>query len=94
MFYVNVYDVDKAFGGPEEGGWWFTYGTPACGYLTKRFITIESALAYQKELREGILAEKNEGLHELSSVLCEGVYDAFVEEHEAKAFPEERPHYE
>lgn len=22
--FVRVYDVDKAYGGPEEGGWWYT----------------------------------------------------------------------
>ena len=25
-FYVNEYEVDQAFGGPEEGGWNYTYG--------------------------------------------------------------------
>ena len=22
--FVRVYEVDKAYGGPEEGGWWYT----------------------------------------------------------------------
>src|SRR4051794_29723324 len=24
--YVNVYEVDRAYGGAEEGGWWFDTG--------------------------------------------------------------------
>ena len=26
--YVNVYHVDQAKGGPEEGGWWYDTGVP------------------------------------------------------------------
>ena len=26
MKYVNVYEVSQCYGGPEEGGWWFTAG--------------------------------------------------------------------
>lgn len=26
MYYVNVYKLDRLYGGPEEGGWWYTYG--------------------------------------------------------------------
>lgn len=26
MFYVNVYELDRSFGGDEEGGWWFDSG--------------------------------------------------------------------
>lgn len=25
--FVNVYELDRHYGGPEEGGWWFTSGT-------------------------------------------------------------------
>ena len=26
MKYVNVYETSRCYGGPEEGGWWFTSG--------------------------------------------------------------------
>ena len=26
MKYVNVYEVSKCYGGPEEGGWWYNAG--------------------------------------------------------------------
>lgn len=32
LFYVNVYAVDRVYGGPEEGGWWFSIGTPLDHY--------------------------------------------------------------
>ena len=28
MFYVNVYEIGQAYGGPEEGGWYYDVGTP------------------------------------------------------------------
>jgi hypothetical protein len=27
MRYVNVYAVQRSYGGPEEGGWWYDVGT-------------------------------------------------------------------
>lgn len=26
--YVNIYEASRAYGGPEEGGWWFDTGSP------------------------------------------------------------------
>tara|TARA_R110002020_G_scaffold123419_1_gene279824 strand:- start:83 stop:436 length:354 start_codon:yes stop_codon:yes gene_type:complete len=28
MFYVNVYEIGQAYGGPEEGGWYYDVGKP------------------------------------------------------------------
>ena len=28
MKYLNIYELAQAYGGPEEGGWWYTYGEP------------------------------------------------------------------
>jgi hypothetical protein len=28
MLYINAYKVYRAYGGPEEGGWWYDMGTP------------------------------------------------------------------
>ena len=25
MSYLNVYIIGRAYGGPEEGGWWYDY---------------------------------------------------------------------
>jgi hypothetical protein len=28
MIYLNVYDIGRVYGGPEEGGWWYDTGIP------------------------------------------------------------------
>lgn len=28
MLYLNAYEVCRAYGGPEEGGWWYDAGEP------------------------------------------------------------------
>lgn len=31
--YLNTYEVHQAYGGPEEGGWWYDCGTPVQSVL-------------------------------------------------------------
>lgn len=31
--YLNTYEVYQAYGGPEEGGWWYDRGTPVQSIL-------------------------------------------------------------
>lgn len=31
--YLNTYEVYQAYGGPEEGGWWYDCGTPVQSIL-------------------------------------------------------------
>lgn len=33
MPFVNVYEVGRSYGGPEEGGWWFDTGCPVESYV-------------------------------------------------------------
>lgn len=28
MLWINIYAVERHYGGPEEGGWWYDSGTP------------------------------------------------------------------
>jgi hypothetical protein len=44
MKFVNVYEVTREYGGPEEGGWWFDCLTP-----------IKSVRANTKRLRKKVL---------------------------------------
>ena len=89
-FYVNCYMIDQAYGGPEEGGWWYTGGRP-----------VESRLANSEIEAKDILAERNaywvthnEGRPEIYSVLSEGRFSVCRESHFARHFPEVKPHYE
>ena len=35
VVYVNIYQEGQARGGPEEGGWYFNYGTPADEWVSE-----------------------------------------------------------
>ena len=95
MYSVNLYLVDRAFGGREEGGWWYDYGHPVLHPLNRVFETYEEARRYQYECLV-IQDQLNEGLPSIDSVLSQGQYIVYVgEENELPApFPAVKPHYE
>ena len=43
IWYVNEYETNRAYGGPEEGGWWYDYGI---------FMTCRGVFDNAKEARE------------------------------------------
>ena len=88
--WVNTHLVDQAYGGPEEGGWWYTYGLPESSIKT----TAENAakvyaLAYQDAEREN--ADRRS---DIGSVRSEGRFQVRLETHFATNYPHEIPHYE
>jgi hypothetical protein len=92
LFYVAVYLVDRAYGGPEEGGWWYDTGD-----LVRVIRTTPSEnKAYELAGRlNGHLRRLNYGRRPVSSVLSDGVYRAQVwSDLPPKFYPETRPHYE
>ena len=93
-YHVVVYWVNLAYGGPEEGGWWYSEGelVRAC----KQFRSEEQAYAYCRALND-----KLEGLNErlgnrpIDSVISDGQLEASVfADVFPKSFPETKPHYE
>ena len=46
--YVNVYLIDLAYGGPEEGGWWFDFGQILS---SQRVDTYEEAIELKEKLQ-------------------------------------------
>jgi hypothetical protein len=85
--FVNVYLTDREYGGPEEGGWWFSTGEP----VESHEVSEDEADALADTLRQKY---SNEGRRPVSSVLSEGEYCVSVEDHEARPWPTEQPHYE
>lgn len=94
---VAVYELDQAYGGPEEGGWWFTTG--------ERVENSKVRVVGDREEARRIARRINRALHHkrithprrgLSSVAyAGGHYEARVFEGSPPAnFPEHRPHYE
>jgi hypothetical protein len=85
--FLNVYLEDRAYGGPEEGGWWFSYG------ILERCepVPTEKAEERKAELEKEY---SNEGRRDINSVLSEGRYSVQIDDRPGADWPEERPHYE
>ena len=83
--YVNIYLVDKAYGGPEEGGWWYDYGV-AVGSLPFTDKMHKAAIEWGEA--------QNASRPNISSVSSIGQYAVNIEEEQAKNFPDQRPFYE
>lgn len=87
--WVNVYLEDRAYGGPEEGGWWYD-----CASIEESIMCFSEEKArvkYEEKLKE--IAEWNEGRRPISSVLSEGMYIVKLEQHEGESYPKNRPYY-
>ena len=94
---VAIFEVNQAYGGHEEGGWWFTYGQPLepgaqlpQGPARKRFRKLDQARAHAKRLNV-LLARDND---DLSSVVCEHHLVAYVSGGKPQGFPDTRPRWE
>jgi hypothetical protein len=100
---VAIYLVDRVYGGPEEGGWWYEAGerqdhiiegmhpaTPLSVLYSEH--DAKTRMAYvQKKLDEG----PNVGRRDIGSMLSTGKYFAqMYQGHPPARFPETRPHYE
>lgn len=101
IYCVSVHLVDRAYGGPEEGGWWFTYGHPPGHHdirwhrFTRFFREHQKAeaMAYQGRLNRA-LQVINHGLPSIGSMSSQGQYRAIRQEGEPHVWPESKPHYE
>lgn len=97
FYTVAIYMEDRAFGGHEEGGWYYDTATlcmePRCAVHLRGFDKQEDAQNYASELNNTI-AEWNEDRPEISSVLSEGRYVAMYGEGMPQPYyPEETPRY-
>lgn len=95
MFIVSFYETNRAYGGPEEGGWWFDYGIPepSLDRFARGFATEGEAYAYAHRLNRHLSPKLNDGRYDISSVLCDGIYEAQVSEGYPRPYPEHTPHY-
>jgi len=96
MFTVAVFLVDRAYGGAEEGGWWYDYGVPSHdhAYLTRGFKREQAAIAYARRLNQQYGKLWNAGRRDINSVLSEGQFFAEVCEGQPLAYPAEIPQYQ
>lgn len=91
MKYVNIYLIDRAYGGPEEGGWWYEYGIPYASYPALDESQLKRLQHQAHNLCDTLNAEGN---RDLNSVACEGRYTVKIEPFFAKPWPDVHPHYE
>lgn len=79
--FVNVYRVGQAYGGPEEGGWWFWAGEP---YTS---VPVEDREAAEAQYE--ILADRFAEI----AVRGQREYEVRIEGYPGEEFPKEHPHY-
>lgn len=107
FFTVAVYLVGRAYGGPEEGGWWYDHGKrqdvdfskewPEFGRygIPRIFGDEESAFAWGENVNALLDETINKGRREIGSVLSTGRYHAEVHEgYPVAHWPETQPYYE
>ncbi len=98
LFWVAAFLTQRHYGGPEEGGWWFSRGDLVSdpGIYTDlqeapaAFLSEADATLYANGLRLR-LPLLNEGRRSLDSVLSEGIYE--IEVIEAATLPRSYPEY-
>ena len=98
FYTVAIYMEDRAYGGPEEGGWYYDTATlvmeSRAAVLLRGFDNEPDAFAYADALNEVYITHWNEDRPEISSVLSEGRYHAIVNEGMPQPYyPEETPRY-
>lgn len=93
-YVIGLYLVDRKYGGPEEGGWWYDAGELQT--TLKAFPTSEKAHAYADRYNALLKRFVNRGRRrDLGSVCCEGAYQAHVHHIVVPLrFPATRPYYE
>jgi len=87
--FVNIYFVQRCFGGREEGGWYFD-----CGEIL-RVIVVPNESAAQ-EIKSGLdaLEFSNKGRRPLSSVHSDGEFRVTIDLAPGVDWPREKPRYE
>lgn len=87
-FWLNVYNVQRCYGGPEEGGWYYDAGELL---LSVPLLDCIDEAAVRAELEKEY---SNEGRYPAYSVLSDGAYRITRSFEQGRNYPEERPHYE
>jgi hypothetical protein len=89
---VCLFIIDQAYGGHEEGGWWYTYGDPVITTHVQVFSDLDLAKAYRDRL-DTVAEEMNVGRPKISDSNSIGRFSAMVCEGWPKAFPDRVPRY-
>lgn len=89
--WLNVYVLERLYGGPEEGGWWYDAGVPVLS------LEVTDVVGGQLTLLMEALEEKFQDERKRLSVLypTDGYdYSVVIESEQAAFWPAEQPRYE
>jgi len=98
QLYANLYLHDRAYGGPEEGGWWYDTYVPVDGdWLSEppkfgHFSTKEEAESGFTAL-QAWCDEENQKRRSPSSMASDGHFVVWLESWPAEPMPAKRPFY-
>ena len=98
LLYANLYLHDRAYGGGEEGGWWYDTYTPADGDWDTEppkhglCESVDAAKAAYEALQLWC-DEENKTRRNPHSVASEGHYVVWLEAWPAKHWPARKPYY-
>lgn len=87
MKFVNVYLIDRRWGGPQEGGWWYNNYNCIETYPTREENT-NTVVEFLKNEHE----DKAHG--DIYSVLGGREIEIMIEDRPSQSETTERPHYE
>ena len=93
-YVVALYEIDRAYGGPEEGGWWYNCGT--LERTVKVFHNADKAWQFTRRMNHWLERLNKHNRADVYSIAYRGgAYEAICNTHVAPAhFPESRPYYE
>jgi hypothetical protein len=84
--WVEVYSVGQGYGGPEEGGWWYSVGN--------KILSLRSTYGEAQNVKENLL-HLYPSTGKRYSVVAGEDYEVHVTATQGPAyFPESKPHYE
>lgn len=87
MKFVNVYEVTRKYGGPEEGGWWYNNYNCIEVYPTREKNAEEIVKFLEKE-------HGDKAYGDIYSVLGGREIHVLIEDRPAQSETRERPRYE
>jgi hypothetical protein len=98
-YFIHKHEVSLAYGGPEEGGWWYDTGDPVDDWVPEGpFMNEDDAHARCRELneQEHVRAEKEEEYNYTSVLSYRSTHYGYSVEETTimRPYPEMRPHYE
>lgn len=88
--WVNAYEIDRAYGGPEEGGWWYNTREPLNSVKVRTVVDAVAAF----DLLKNIHGDYYDDDIDIGSVIHNGTLVIYLEDHEGEYEPKHGPHYE